>query len=203
MKILALSDVELPQMQNLAYLRRTYDDVDLIISCGDLPAAYLDYVTSALNVPLFYVRGNHDDSYRMRMPGGDNLHMRFVRYKGLTFAGIEGSLRYNRGPIQYTEFEMMNLVLRWAPRMLLRRLIQRHGVDVMVTHAPPRHIHDREDRPHMGFRAFRRLIQWYRPRYFLHGHVDVYDRREETWTDFMGTQVVNIDPVRLLEIDRL
>jgi Icc-related predicted phosphoesterase len=202
-KILALSDVELPQMQNLAYLRRTYGDVDLVISCGDLPAAYLDYVTSALNIPMFFVRGNHDESYRMRMPGGDDLHMRFVRYRGLTFAGIEGSLRYNRGTIQYTEFEMMNLVLRWGLRMLPRRLFRQHGVDVMVTHAPPRHIHDREDRPHMGFRSFRKLIEWYRPRYFLHGHVDVYDRREETWTDFMGTQVVNIDPVRLLEINRL
>lgn len=203
MKILALSDIELPQMQNLAYLRRTYEEVDLVISCGDLPAAYLDYVTSALNRPLFYVRGNHDENYRLRLPGGDDLHMRIVRYKGLTFAGLEGSRRYNRGKIQYTEFEMANLVLRLGTGMLLRRLFKGHGVDVMITHAPPRHIHDREDRPHMGFRAFRTLIRWFRPRYFLHGHVDIYDRREETWTDFLGTQVVNVDPVRLLEIEPL
>ena len=158
MKILALSDVELPQMQNLAYLRRTYDDVDLVVSCGDLPAAYLDYVTSALNVPLFFVRGNHDESYVVRQPGGDDLHLRIMRYKGLTFAGLEGSLRYNRGTVQYTEFEMLNHVLRMGVRMLPRRLFKQHGIDIMVVHAPPRYIHDREDRSHMGFKAFRSLI---------------------------------------------
>lgn len=200
-KILAISDIELPKMQNVPYLRRAYGDVELVVSCGDLPAHYIEFVTSILNVPLFFVRGNHDESYLERPPGGDDLHRRFVRYKELTFAGLEGCLRYNKGLIQYTETEMFFHVLNFAPRMLLRRLRKRAGVDVMVTHAPPRGIHDRSDRPHKGFRSFRALIRLYRPRYLIHGHVDVWDRRDITWTEVITTQVVNIDPVRLLTIE--
>ena len=33
---------------------------DLLVSCGDLPAYYLDYLVSTLDVPLFAVHGNHD-----------------------------------------------------------------------------------------------------------------------------------------------
>lgn len=203
MKILAISDVELPQFQNLAYVRRTYQDVELLVSCGDLPVPYLDYVTSVLNVPLLYVHGNHDISYLERPPGGVNLHKRMITMRGLTFAGLGGSLRYNNTLMQYTDGEMLRHVLGFAPRMLTRRLRRGHGVDVMVTHAPPRGIHDREDRPHMGFKALLTLIEWYRPRYLLHGHIDVFDRRETTWTEYLGTQVVNVDPVRLLTIDKL
>lgn len=202
-KILAISDIELPQMSNLPYLRRTYTGVDFVISCGDLPAAYIELVTSVLSVPLFYVRGNHDQSYDQRPPGGEDLHRKFVRYRGLRMAGLEGCLRYNNGSIQYTESEMFLNVIQLAPGMLLRRLLRGSGVDVMVTHASPRGIHDREDRPHQGFRSFNLLLRLYRPRYLIHGHIDIYDRRDTTWTEAWSTQVVNINPVRLLEIETL
>lgn len=200
MKILAISDIELAKMRNVPYLKRTYADVDLAISCGDLPAHYIEFVTTVLNTPLLFVRGNHDESYAERPPGGDDLHRRLVYYKGLSFAGLEGCLRYNNGSIQYTELEMLFYVLRWAPGMMLRRLHKGYGVDVLVTHAPPRGIHDREDRPHTGFKSLLTFMRWYRPRYLLHGHVDVYDRRDITWTEYHQTQVVNINPVRLMEI---
>jgi Icc-related predicted phosphoesterase len=96
---------------------------------------------------------------------------------------------------------MMGHVLSFAPGMLLRRARWGVGVDVMVTHASPFGIHDRTDRPHIGFKAFLRLMQWYRPRYLIHGHVDIWDRRDPTWTEYHSTQVVNINPVRLLNID--
>jgi len=32
----------------------------LILSCGDLPFDYLDYLMNALDVPLVFVPGNHD-----------------------------------------------------------------------------------------------------------------------------------------------
>lgn len=203
MKILAVSDIELPKMQNVPYLRRAYGDIDLLVSCGDLSASYLEFITSVLNVPLFYVRGNHDEQYYERPPGGDDLHLRTIRYQGLSFAGLEGCLRYNRrGRLQYTEAEMLAHVLQFAPGMWWRLLRRGAGVDIMVTHAPPRGIHDRPDQAHRGFWAFRVLIRLFRPRYLLHGHVDVWDRRETTWTQFRRTQVVNIDPVRLLTIER-
>src|SRR5215470_17455495 len=103
MKILAISDNVLPQLEDPGYIRRTYGDVETIISCGDMPAPYIELIGSTLNVPVFFVRGNHDTQYTADHPGGDNLHLRFTHFKGLTFAGIEGSPRYNQAPIQYTE----------------------------------------------------------------------------------------------------
>src|SRR5688572_11115532 len=101
----------MPQMESVANLRRRYADVELVISCGDLPAAYLDLITSVLNVPMFYVRGNHDERYRDDPPGGENLHGRLITFNGLSFAGLEGSIRYNDGDIQYGEADMLRFVV--------------------------------------------------------------------------------------------
>jgi Icc-related predicted phosphoesterase len=79
-------------------------------------------------------------------------------------------------------------------------MVRGAGVDVMVTHASPYGIHDRKDRPHVGFQAFLLLMRWYRPRFLVHGHVDVWDRRDPTCTTYSSTQVININPVRLLSV---
>jgi predicted phosphodiesterase len=134
-KILAISDVVLPQLEDCAYLRRSFSEAELIVSCGDLPVAYLDFVCSSLNLPLFFVRGNHDTSYVPPDPGGDNLHRRFFERNGFRFAGLEGSILYSRqGVIQYTERDMLFQVLSMLPRLLMERVRHSYGVDVMVTH---------------------------------------------------------------------
>ena len=102
MKLLAISDVELPQMLMSEYLERQFSDIDLLVSCGDMPMHYLDYIGSVLTVPLFFVRGNHDTAYIPPDPGGDNLHLRVCTHKGYSFAGLEGSIRYSDGAIQYS-----------------------------------------------------------------------------------------------------
>ncbi len=102
---------------------------DLVVSCGDLPFDYLDFVASAANAPLLYVPGNHDPScrwdstpvtpsmmYERRWgdppgPKGVNLDGQIVSSHGLTFAGLGGSIRYRPGPNQYTEGEMRRKVL--------------------------------------------------------------------------------------------
>lgn len=200
MKILCVSDTVMPQLESAANLRRRYNDIDAVISCGDMPAVYLEFIISVLNVPLFYVRGNHDEMYTDYPPGGENLHRRVLRYKGLTLAGLEGSMQYNDGDIQYTEFEMMAMVLAMGPRMALRRAMRGSGVDIFVTHSPPRGIHDATDLPHTGFKAMLRFLEWYRPRYMLHGHVHTYDRRLTTRTTYFDTEIININPLTVLEI---
>lgn len=191
----------MPQMENAANLRRRHSDIELIVSCGDLPATYLEYITSILSVPLFYVRGNHDQMYAETPPGGDNLHCRIVSYRGLTFAGLEGSMRYNNSDIQYGESQMLRMVLGFGPRLGLRRWRDGRGVDVLVTHSPARGIHDMPDRAHSGFDALLRFMEWYRPRYMLHGHVHTYDRRVTTHSRYADTMVVNVNPVTVLDID--
>lgn len=201
MKILCVSDTVMQQMESAVNLRRRYNDIELVVSCGDMPSVYLEFITSVLNVPLLYVRGNHDTQYDDRPPGGENLHMRLVEYGGLSFVGLEGSRRYNDSSIQYSEFDMMRMVLRMWLRMRYRRRRTGRAVDVLVTHSPPYGIHDLDDLPHTGFKALLRFMDWYRPRYLLHGHVHTYDRRAVTRTQYLDTCVMNINPITVLEIE--
>ncbi len=201
MKILCVSDTVMPQLESAVNLRRRYNDVQLLISCGDMPSAYLEYIVSVLNIPLFYVRGNHDEHYKEKPPGGENLHRRFIEYNGLTFMGLEGSMQYNSGDIQYSEREVMGMVLRMWLGLWLRKRRYGYGVDVLVTHSPAFGIHDRPDVAHRGFRALLRFMQWYRPRYMLHGHVHTWDRRDTVKTKYLDTCIMNINPVTVLEID--
>jgi len=192
----------MPQMESAANLRRRYSDVDVVVSCGDMPSVYLEFISSVLNKPLLYVRGNHDEHYTQKPPGGEDLHKRIVKFKGLRFAGLEGSMQYNRGLIQYTDGQMMGMVMRMAPRLTAHRLVSGGPpVDVLVTHSPPRGIHDEKDLPHTGFKALLRFMDWFRPRYMIHGHVHTYDRRKTTRTQYNDTCIININPVTILEVE--
>lgn len=199
MKILTISDNVLATLENRENLVRNYGDVQAVVSCGDMPIPYLEFITDALCVPLLYVRGNHDVHYTADEPGGENLHGRVTAFGGLLWAGLEGCIRYNREPIQYTQSEMYRLVLALYPTVLLAQLRYNRRLDVMVTHSPPRHIHDLPDRAHIGFSAFRLLMRLYRPRYLLHGHVDTHGG-QKTQTHFMETTVININPSKVLTL---
>ena len=201
MKILCVSDTVMPQLYNAVNLRRQYGEIDMVISCGDLPPGYLDFITSIIGVPLFYVRGNHDEIYDEEPPGGIDLHGRLVEFGGLTMAGLEGCIRYNRGNIQYTQHQMQRSVLGIAPKVWWHRLARRRGIDLFVTHSPARDIHDGKDVAHRGFHSFLRYMRWYRPRFMLHGHVHTWDRRKTVRTQFESTCVLNINPYTVLEVE--
>ncbi|RMG84011.1 MAG: hypothetical protein D6712_12150 [Chloroflexi bacterium] len=203
MKILFVSDTVMPQLESAANLRRHYHDVELVVSCGDMPSSYLEYIISILNVPLLYVRGNHDTEYERRPPGGVNLHRRIFTYKGLTFAGLEGSIKYNSKPVKYTQSSMAHMVVKYAPRLLYRRFRYGYGVDIFVAHSPPFGIHDAEDYAHQGFKSFNWFLNWYRPRYMVHGHVHTWDRRQTTKTMHGETCIMNINPYTILNIEPL
>ncbi len=49
-----------------------------------------------------------------------------------------------------------------------------------------------------GFGALLRFLQWYRPRYMVHGHVHTCDRRTVTRTQYQRTCIININPVTVL-----
>ena len=201
MKILCVSDMEAPQLHSAVNLRRQYSDIDLIVSCGDMPPGYLDFISTIISVPMFYVRGNHDEIYKDDPPGGIDLHGKVVEYKGLTLAGLEGSIRYNAGEIQYTQLQMHGMVARLGAKILWNRVIGSRGVDLFVTHSPARNIHDGRDFAHRGFDSFINFLKWYRPRYMLHGHVHTWDRRKVVRTQFRSTCVLNINPFTVLELE--
>ena len=187
MRILAVADFPSPAPQT---------GVDLILSCGDLAPEHLEQLARTLKAPVYYVCGNHDLRFDKAQPAGCiNLHGQPARFRGLRLAGFEGSRWYNGGQCQYTEAQMRAFVRRQGS--FLRR-----GVDAVVTHAPPRRIHDREDPCHQGFEAFRRLIDRYAPGYFLHGHVhERFARPEQRITPVGATRVVNCSGGYLFELE--
>lgn len=205
MKILSVSDVEV----NLVYspqIAQRFRGVDLIVGCGDLQNHYLDYIVSMLNVPLYYVHGNHVHSEAgvTRSPeGGTNLHRRSVRdgQSGLILAGLEGSLKYNYGPHQYTQNEMW--MMAWTLGLSLQMNKLRYGryLDVLVTHASPWHIHDADDLPHRGFKPFLWLMRVFRPRLLLHGHIHLYRQDAVAETQYEATRVINTFPYRVTELE--
>ncbi len=206
MKILAVSDVELGLLYNASVADR-FHDVDLILSSGDLRYSYLEYLVSMLNVPLYYVLGNHANQVEQtvagpkRSPdGGVNLHMRFRRYEKLLMAGIEGCVQYNNGPFQYSQAEMWALAFRLVPGLLVNKILFGRYLDVLVTHAPPLGIHDLDDRPHVGIRAFRWLDKVFQPAYHLHGHTHVYRNDVITKTRLGKTTIQNVYGYRVIKL---
>jgi Icc-related predicted phosphoesterase len=96
---------------------------------------------------------------------------------------------------------MMHKVWRLVPALVLNRLRYGRYLDILITHAPPAGIHDKPDRCHQGFPAFRTFMDWFRPRYLIHGHIHVYGPEEQTTTIYGHTQVINTYGYRVVEID--
>jgi len=209
MKILAVSDRVMDQLY-CSDVRQKYPDVDLIIGCGDLPFYYLDFLISALDRRLVYVRGNHDKGPQYtvegrileQVPGGDDIHGRVVTREGLLLAGLEGSMRYRpNAPYMYSESEMRYQVAQLLPLLLRNKLRYGRFLDILVTHSPPFGIHDKTDIPHTGFKIMRNLLQWVKPRFMLHGHIHIYRRDTATVTKFEETTIINVYPYRLIDFD--
>ena len=197
MKILSISDIVVPELSE-HFDARKFDDVELVLSCGDLPPEYLASIHEKLNVPLYYVRGNHDIRYQNSPPAGClDIHQRWITYKGLRIMGLEGSRWYNGGPMQYRDNQMRKMIWRMTPMLWLKG-----GVDMVVTHAPPRHIHDAEDRCHRGFDSFLTLINRFKPRYFIHGHIHIHITDPSQRVTLVGnTHVINTFAYHLLKVD--
>ena len=166
MKILAIADEESKALWDY-FTPDKHDGVGLIISCGDLSAAYLEFLVTMGSCPVLYVPGNHDQAYVSRPPEGCvNIDGRVYNYNGIRILGLGGSLEYKAGHYMYTEGMMRLRLMKTYPWVLMNG-----GVDIVVTHAPPRGWGDLEDLPHRGFECFNRMLYLYRPVYMLHGHV--------------------------------
>ncbi len=166
MRILAVSDLESPYYYEY-YTPGKLDEFDLIIACGDLRREYLEFLITLAHCPLLYIHGNHDDALDKNPPGGCIcIEDRIYVYKGVRILGLGGSYRYRNGKHMFTEGQMARRVCK-----LWYQLWKHKGFDILVTHAPARHLGDMDSLSHRGFECFVKLLDKYRPRYFLHGHV--------------------------------
>lgn len=228
MKVLCISDTT----SSLAFspnVRDIYKDVDLIISCGDIPLDSYDYVSTMLSRDVYYVYGNHNlKNFRRAMRregsslgfGGTYRHTvedetsKFYGFlidgkcyrdkrTGLLIAGLGGCMRYNDGDSQYTEKQMRYRIWKLVPRLLYNKRRYGRYLDVLVTHAPPFGMGDGPDLCHMGFKCLLGFIDKYQPRYLVHGHVHLDDMNAQRVFERGNTKVVNVYSSYLLDDEAL
>ena len=118
-----------------------------------------------LNVPLFYVPGNHDPQYnpqdnRTYAEGGLNLDERVVHQYGLLIGGLGGSIRYRPdGVNQYTQAEAYLRGVRLLLLVWFNHLRYGRDLDLLISHSPPFKIHDDDTHAHQGLKALNLLIR--------------------------------------------
>ncbi len=184
MRILALSDVESSYLYDHFDIKN-FAGVDLVLAAGDLKADYLSFITTALNVPVLYVHGNHDSALLTHPPEGcicidDKVYV----HKGIRIAGIGGCMLYKGGHFQYTEREM-------AWRIFKKVLLYRKGIDILLTHSPTFGLGDGKDLAHTGFKCFFKLLDRYSPKFMIHGHQHLNYGQGNRVHIYKTTQIIN------------
>lgn len=225
MKILCVADHIDPLVYSVNAKKR-FEDVDMVLSAGDLPMEYLGFLSSVLNKPIGFVFGNHnlqeyyrfENNYQSKnitrlLPQGEpNLRNYFgatylggkvMKINGLLIAGLGGSRRYNTGLNQFTEFQMYLNIFKLIPRLFWNRLLHGRYLDILLTHASPYEIGDRPDPCHRGFKAFRWFMTKFSPKYLLHGHIHLYDMNEQRIHHYKNSVVINVYDHFLLDTEKL
>jgi Icc-related predicted phosphoesterase len=203
MKLLCVSDQIDPLIYSPA-LKSRFQDVDMVLCAGDLPLDYLDFIVSNLNCPLLFVFGNHNlEGYehyaenrplRNWAPGFSGLTYagtRVCRERGLIVAGLGGSMWYNGGKNQYSELGMIIEIIKIIPSLVINRVFRGRALDILLTHAAPRGIHDRNDPCHRGFKSFLWFMRTFKPKYLVHGHIHLYDLSSARSTKYGETMIIN------------
>jgi Icc-related predicted phosphoesterase len=208
-KILAITDQAVDSLHSPNIVQR-FGEVDLIISCGDLPYDYLDYIVTVLNKPMYFVHGNHDRDFEytetgrrhLAPRGAESLDMQSIRTpQGLLLAGLEGSIRYDPGSKhQYTQEQMNRRAVQLALKLIRNRARYGRYLDILVTHSPPFGTNDGPDPAHIGFQAFNTLMRRFKPKLLLHGHKHVYGGAAPS-TQAGATRVVNVYPYQLIVLE--
>ena len=166
MRILVVADEESSYLWD-HYQPGRLAGIDLILSAGDLKPEYLSFLVTMANRPLLYIHGNHDAVYEKRPPEGcECIDDKLVSVNGLRILGLGGAKLYNGGPYQYSERQMERRI-----RKLKWKLHLAGGVDIVLTHAATAGYGDAEDMAHRGFEAFLPLLEQYKPKVLVHGHV--------------------------------
>lgn len=187
MRILAVADTVSKYFYDY-YTPGKLSEFDLILACGDLSRDYLEFLVDASKCPVLYVRGNHDDDLERNPPGGCVcVEDRVYVYKGIRILGIGGSHKYREGRNMFTEKEMKKRVDR-----LRFKIWRKKGFDILLTHSPARHINDFDSLSHRGFECFNSLIEKYRPKFFVHGHIHKnYGINIPQRTEYGETVIIN------------
>jgi predicted phosphodiesterase len=197
-RILAASD-EVDSALDDERNRQSIGPIDLVVGCGDLSPDRLCFVADAFRAPLVYVRGNHDRGGPWPQPrqlpqpsqGREEDESTGLPLLGLPWPGRE------REPARHDERAAWRQVIRLAGTNLL---VPALDPTLIFSHVPPRGAGDTPSDPyHVGFAAYRLLLDRLRPPLWLHGHSAM--AASPSWHVKAGdTHVVNVTGTVLLEL---
>lgn len=178
MKGLVLSDLQgIYHRDWTTFLEIDQTRFDFVLLLGDIDQMYLEVIAKKFaGKRKFGVLGNHDYPGDLEYYGIENSHGKLIQVEELSFAGIEGSVKYKKefAPM-FTQEEAMGLC-KHLPK-----------ANILVSHNSPKGIHDKPDLAHEGFYGLLEYIHAYQPKYALHGHQHGLKR-----TQIGNTQVVCI-----------
>ena len=168
-RILAASDEHDPALDygaNRAALGR----IDLVVGAGDLSPERLAFLGDAFRAPMIFVRGNHDrggpwpEPEQVPLPasGVDRTTLPGIPILALPWPTS------GKGPAVRDERAAWMQVLRKVNRRLVQPPKQPW---LVLSHVPPRDVGDTPSDPyHVGFAAYRAVIDRLQPPLWLHGH---------------------------------
>ena len=199
MKLLCVSDKIDPFIYTDS-IRENFADADMILCAGDLQKDYLEFISGELNKPLLFVDGNDHTDFIIKnsYSGISNIDNKVHKVKGLIIAGLGGCMRRQENPSrelcaknEFTDFQMYLRIFKLLPTLFLNRLFHGRFVDILLTHACPLGIHDKEDTYYLGFKSFLFFMKFFKPKYLVHGHVHLYDTSQARTTQYLDTLVIN------------
>jgi len=207
LKILCVSD-HIDPIVYTPSIKERFGDVDMILSAGDLPLDYLDFIISNLNKPSFFVFGNHntEELKHYKQLWNSPLALNYGEYHGcgavhlgsnvkntgkFILAGLGGSMKYNNGVNQFTDFEMYLEIFKLVPKLFWNKIFHGRYLDILLTHAPPKGIHDKNDKCHWGFKSYLWFMKVFKPKYLIHGHIHLYDLSDVRLTKWENTTIIN------------
>lgn len=221
MKILCVADHVDPLVYSNS-IKERFKDIDIVLSAGDLPMDYLGFIVSCLNKPLYFVFGNHNLKYLSRFNkkfdrnlvkdsniktktfGSTYVGFKIKRDKkrDLIVMGLGGCKKYNKGDNQYTEFRMYWKMIKLIPKLIFNKIFYGRYLDILLTHAAPRGINDKEDACHIGFESFKWFMRKFKPQYLLHGHIHLYDLNAKREAEYFNTKIINVYDHYILDFKR-
>ncbi|MCQ2596910.1 MAG: metallophosphoesterase [Treponema sp.] len=198
------------------------DYIDFIVSVFNRPT-YFVFGNHNLKEFRFYDKASRNTvmSARDLQKLSDQSHSHGGKYLGFSFdvnhelsyidpetgkptplliAGVPGSIRYNNGQNQYTDRQMKFKLMKMVPHLWYNKLKYGRYLDILLTHATPRHIHDKEDPCHRGFESFNWFVEKFKPTFMVHGHIHLYDMREERIGKYWDSVLVNAYAHTIIEL---
>jgi Icc-related predicted phosphoesterase len=200
-RLLAVSDVANPALEHEVN-REALGRIDGILGCGDLPPSWLSFLGDVFTAPVVYVRGNHDHGGAWAdgsvavsnwLGGGHTDRLAGILVGGLEWPGVDEPGNRRRPGLAWRQ------VLSLATHDL-GAVVGRREPILIISHAPPRGAGDvSTDAYHVGFGAYRWLLDRLRPPLWLHGHTTVASVASLTCS-VRGTEVVNVTGGVLVEL---